>query len=638
MMLLDSLNGVERLTPFSNLYHLRLNQPEGTMPIRCPVCGAEITSRLHAVDLCPACHVVLDSLAAFRHRVLLHIALVASGGMIVWLLAEMGLIQRAGAVVIAASMIAGGFWLRFRSSGQASVLVGCGAVLLGVWPRLGAATVDVGWPSGVGDGTCAVPSTGLALVSDGGKARLGWSLAVPLGRIKSKDLAEGEFLGSASGCIVADGIVYASTFRPSGEVLNERTVCRYWPSIADQVRSLRQIDADDVLVAVDAESGKLLWQAVEPGSAINVMIAKRGYFGASPAAGSGRVFSLGGLGVVRAYDATTGKKTWEFTLTAFHAAATPIKAKALADKAALIPERTIFEDQRSGPVVVGDLVVVPDLMGGLVGLDAASGAQRWARPGRMLARSATPAVWRDSTGAVLLCPISGEGPGTGQITAIDAGNGTVLWTLGGLGQLGGALSIGGDRLLANTRGDLRKGQASLGERDRWGLVGCWQLGRGGARALWVMEDSDANLMRCKPDRGLDRLFAIDGGIGYGLVGRRDAALPDGKFSLISFAMSTGAVLNRLDWPADRANAGFPLAVDGRLFVAHDLGHAGRGGAIWVHRIDGKGGIAPAGGVALAGLDVLPVNAYEVLAEMPWWRGRFYTKTQAGLACVDVRAR
>lgn len=110
--------------------------------------------------------------------------------------------------------------------------------------------------------------------------------------------------GTGSGLIVADGKVFASSFRPNGAVWPEKH-----PSIgpaavnekftAQQRGTLRRnnaYEADDFTIAVDFASGKTLWKTIERGQGINRYSGKHNHFMATPVYHDGKAFSLGTMG------------------------------------------------------------------------------------------------------------------------------------------------------------------------------------------------------------------------------------------------------------------------------------------------------------------------------------------------------
>jgi len=68
--------------------------------------------------------------------------------------------------------------------------------------------------------------------------------------------------------------------------------------------------ADDVVLCLDAASGKTLWKAVIRGRGTNIQHHKAGPFNMSPAFADGKLFVLGLSGWLYAFDAASGKPLW----------------------------------------------------------------------------------------------------------------------------------------------------------------------------------------------------------------------------------------------------------------------------------------------------------------------------------------
>ena len=484
------------------------------------------------------------------------------------------------------------------------------------------------WSSFAGNGTFTPPVEGIPMMTTPSEARVAWRLAHPMGIQKSNDAKDGEYYGGTACAIVADGIVFTSYIRPSGNILNEKRTNRYYP-LDRQPRTLRQIDADDVTVAVDAETGKLLWQAEEKGAALNFLFGKRGHYGISPAFGNGNVFTWGALGNLYAYDARTGLKRWETRIEPFHAKAAGVKATALAEKN--IPDTyggaSLFEDLRTGLIVADGILAAPDGFEGLAGFDTATGQQRWTLPA-IISRGATPALWRHDGKSYLLCPYGRRNEG--KISLIAPTDGRIVWTFKHAGPAHTSLVVGGDRVFFNTRGNMLTGKQGPGGDPAAGsgLLACYDLALEGPRARWRLEDSVDNRHDIRPDRGMNRRIAIRDGVGYLLIGD--------KQKLVSVDLETGKVLQR-DTRELPGTACSPLLVENRLFVPLDLAHSWRGARIAVYALAARGGFEPLGEIDLEkDLQVQIVTDYEVANEMACWKGRFYTKTRDGLVCLDMR--
>lgn len=487
---------------------------------------------------------------------------------------------------------------------------------------------DTDWSSFAGNGTFTPPVEQLPLLRVPGEARVAWELKHPMGLQKTNKAREGEFYGGTACVIVGEGRVFTSYFRPSGDVLNEKRVNRYYP-LDKQPRSLRQIDADDVTVAVDAETGTLLWMAEEKGAGMNFLFGKRGHYGVTPAYADGRVFSWGALGRIYAYDATSGRKLWESGAPAFYQKASAAKKTALEEQSILdtYGGARLFENLRTGLVAVEGMLVAPDGLGGLIGFEAATGQKRWELPA-VIASGATPAIWRHAGTAYLLCP---HGSGNeGKITLLAPADGRVIWTHRHAGPAHTSLVIGGDYVFFNTRGNMRMGQQGpQGDRQAGsGLLACYRLTLDGPRQLWRFEDAPPNWHAIRPDRGKNRRIAIRDGIGYLLLGDPQ--------KLVAVELETGKILQRdtMELPGTACS---PVLAEDRLFMPLDLAHSWDSVKIALYALRPGGQFERLGEIATAGqLKIDVVTDYEVANEMAYWKGRFYMKTRAGVACVDVR--
>ena len=164
---------------------------------------------------------------------------------------------------------------------------------------------------------------------------------------------------------------------------------------------------DEVMSAVDASSGKVLWRTGYPAPFEMSSASKSHGPGpkSTPVYFNGRLYAIGMTGVVTAYDAATGKQLWQkpgspvvpmYTTHAF----SPVVERGLVifhvgghDKGALTAfdlntgaEKWSWAGDGPGygsPIVSdfsGVRQVVTITQGKLVGVDAASGALLWERP------------------------------------------------------------------------------------------------------------------------------------------------------------------------------------------------------------------------------------------------------------------
>ncbi len=130
--------------------------------------------------------------------------------------------------------------------------------------------------------------------------------------------------------------------------------------VGDRIYAFARQGNDEVMMAIDAGSGKVVWRTGYPASfSMNPATARHGPGPKStPTFAGGRLFTLGMTGLVTAFDAATGRRLWQ------HPAP---------------PAQPMFHTAMS-PVVDGNLVIVHiggHDAGALTAFDAATGAVRW---------------------------------------------------------------------------------------------------------------------------------------------------------------------------------------------------------------------------------------------------------------------
>lgn len=522
-----------------------------------------------------------------------------------------------------------------------------GIGLLSVFHYTHANGPDIG--SGAnGNGTYVPPQSGDAIVDDPGSANKLWESGPTMGYQKSMDKSPGVFYGGVAGVIAADGIVVSSYFRPSGDVLNEVTETRYY-SLEDQQLlgdSLRKIDADDVTVAYDAETGDTLWTAEENGKAMNFLADKRGHYGITPAYGDGAVYVWGALGLVYAYDAQTGTKRWETPIQPFHDTATSMKATAIANREMLAVadkfEMGMFYNFRSGLVYLEGKVIVPNGFGGLVALDSQTGNTLWSTPNDFTSTMATPAIPVINGNAYLLIADEGKLPGVvSTVRLLSPADGSVIWAYAAGGANYTSLVVQGDRALISTRGREELANETLTLAERHGLFSGFRLTLQGPELLWTLEDVPHHWHNISPDRGWNRRAAIRDGLAYLLLGLRDVNVAMGQRpydqQLYVVDMETGDVLSRSfdHFPGTVTN---PYIIEQRLVLWTDLGHSYPVNGLRLYDLSHDPAQPQYRGTAMldGNFGIKATTSYLVGHEYPYLDGRFHMKTIHGVAALDMR--
>lgn len=189
--------------------------------------------------------------------------------------------------------------------------------------------------------------------------------------------------------------------------------------------------ANDVILCLDAGSGKSLWRFETPGEPSGRASSS------TPAVAGGKVFAALS-GHIYAISAATGALVWKTPLTGRKGPA-------------------------SSPLVEGELVYLQQ--GSLTAYDRNSGAVKWENKDASGA-NASPALWRGPKAPVILCNA------TNQLVGIDALSGATLWTRPGGGD--SSPTVVGDTLaLASTQ----EGQN----------LSVWNLTSDGPTLVWKKE-------------------------------------------------------------------------------------------------------------------------------------------------------
>jgi outer membrane protein assembly factor BamB len=227
-----------------------------------------------------------------------------------------------------------------------------------------------------------------------------------------------------------------------------------WSSFAvrgDLVYTQEQRGDDEVVTCYDAATGEPVWMHRDAAR----FWESNGGAGprATPTLSDGRVYTLGGTGLLNALDAGDGALVWSRDAAADTGAKTPIWGF-------------------SGSPLVVDGVVVAAVSGALAAYDAATGAPRWTGPAGGEGYSSPHLATLD--GVAQIVQIHGGGA-----TGVAPADGTVLWEHPWKGYpiVQPALTADGDVLIAvNANTGLRRlavahGPAGWTVEERWTSLG-----------------------------------------------------------------------------------------------------------------------------------------------------------------------
>lgn len=192
-----------------------------------------------------------------------------------------------------------------------------------------------GWPRYRGpNGLGAAVPIDRPVVEGLGQARFVW---------KSQERWPLHYCGGSSP--VADGdLVVMNYYQPAGTVAyasggRKFSLGEPKQAVGYDWRSRALVQADDVIVGIDARSGLTRWRTVLPLRAINWQNDQKSMPGSACAIADGRVFAAGYCGQIYALDASSGKPLWEADLGAASAVYRAQAAAMLASKDSIGPKK-----------------------------------------------------------------------------------------------------------------------------------------------------------------------------------------------------------------------------------------------------------------------------------------------------------
>lgn len=505
----------------------------------------------------------------------------------------------------------------------------------------------LGWPTMQGPrGNFRAPRTGAELVDDLSKARLVWeSDTRDFGRAKHttgsfkgktpqdraqkiRDILGPEPKNTPGGWaapIVAEGKVFATTFKPAGKLYDVLVHPANEQEKRNPTTAQGHLEADDLLIALDAKTGKTLWRAAEPGGFV-WGVGKRMGFQVAPVHHGGRVFSMGTTGRVFAYRASDGSKLWETE---------PVERMVEEKQKHLARSYVLQASANYGwlqsLVFAGGALVVPR-QDTLVGLDPADGKLKWELP-KVISRWNTPTVWRHEKKDYLLCATGGK-PGEAKLNLVDPAAGKVLWTLDGLHSTQFNLAPSDKHVLVNVGSKIPKenpnGSAPKNPDGTapFGRLGAYKLSPEGAEHAWTLPDKPHFLTPTWSDSVARPRTVIRNGYVYHATEGPDK-ITDRR--LIIAKEDTGEILAN----EPRENDFWFQLIEDKLLHCIDWSHGSRA-SFNLYSADPNNFRKLSGSWKPA----QPLTtSYQVLMEPPVIAGRIFWRTETGtIVCYDLRKK
>jgi outer membrane protein assembly factor BamB len=371
--------------------------------------------------------------------------------------------------------------------------------------------------------------------------------------------------GGGATPIVADGKVFLNYYIPSGEAYDKQVAQIYAEQLTgkDNISYFQgklptldplKVAADDVVIAVDAHTGALVWRTTFPGGGANHTSHKNDLNNLTMVYANGRAYAVGSTMRLRCLDANTGELIWQQPLGPITTSLEAERDKGI-ETGVWIKKRN--RDWGFAPIVLAGLVISSDMSGGVVAFDAATGEERW-RAAKVAWKNSTPHGWtHDGQHCIIIA-------GWQQISCLDAEDGAVRWTIPAVAYR--SITISGNLLAyGDTVGPPDATDRNVAREKDPGnhVLVVMELDLEQPRLLWHTPWNlpvEGSLVKgqysgyCRPQIVGDRLFL------------------SGNYWTDCFDARSGKRLARLEAEGGVFNAGHLLAAHGRLFSIVDGKH------------------------------------------------------------------
>jgi outer membrane protein assembly factor BamB len=501
-------------------------------------------------------------------------------------------------------------------------------------------TIRNEWPGYLGPNGNFSESSGAKLLGDMTQARLVWESEergigfgkahTGAGKTGVGALFQGLPPGGEASPIVAGGLVIMSYFVPCGDVWDAEVQRRMGNAFE---RPVWLVAADDVVIAIDAATGRTRWKRVYSAKGINTGAGKRGGWAATPCAADGRVFALGTTGRIYCLDLATGRPLWESDIGPVHKRLEEARARGLAERR-LASEIAKVSRPYAMLVAVDGVLLAPDWEGGLLGIDAASGKVLWTlgkgRPGPILSGFNAPCPVKIGDKTYVVCVNS-----WGDLRLVDPKAGKILWTVA-LKCEHLTFAVPGSSRIMVFESHPKYDEAKQEGINQVGILAGYRFDASGATRAWVLPTDRAELAHeLKLDAGPARRVICRDGLVYYLA--RSTHADAKSYRLLIIREEDGTILKEQE-----VNAGQIYLWGDRLITVTDLQHRPRAAnpEIWQMYAADPADFRPLGGAWHVNNPANPVHVatggYEVPVYEAFADGFMFSRVMGGIRCYDLR--
>ena len=384
-----------------------------------------------------------------------------------------------------------------------------------------------------------------------------------------------------------------------------------WP-----IKEKYSIYADEVLVCINASTGHTRWKATFPHAGVNWQDHKTGPVNLTPVVDETSVYFTGSTGRVYALDRESGELRWTAIMPT---------AGDVGTKSPYVGNSHAYDDNFcQSPVLVGEVLLVPDHRFTLYAFDTQTGEELWRRE-QGVGRVVTPMPYREDGEDYVVTMLKLKDPDNlretigSRFQLVRVKDGNIMWTQEG--KFSRAMMLQGDTLviLGESVDAIRK--IKIDYADMYGF----RISAAGAEPLWKSTFRDA------PFLSMNSVPVIQGNRIYTADSRGFRVLD----------LQTGDTLHKV-LPKGGSKMSVSVLANGKLINRVDSAHGGNS-FVWMNGVEGEPTLAD----GWSDKDGAPTyvwspphettNSYSskpmmyILAD-----GRLFLRGAVGLFCYDLR--